>query len=49
MSSGWLAHSVFHGVFPNNGSAKNADIDYVKDDRFYVRAVTKGLEILGWE
>ena len=49
MSAEWLGHNICYTLHIKRQSTKNVDIDYDGDERFYVRAGAKALEILGWD
>ena len=49
MSAEWLGHNICYTLHIKRQSTKDVDIDYDGDERFYVRAVVKALEILGWD
>ena len=50
MSAEWLGHNVTYWVVPfTRDSTKSVDLEYTKDPRPVVNAVTKIMEILGWE
>ena len=49
MSAEWLGHNICYTLHIKRQSTKDVDIDYDGDERFYVRAGAKALEILGWD
>ena len=53
MSSEWLLHNLVYNIPFISQEIKNsttdADLEYDKDERWYVRCSSKILEILGWE
>lgn len=49
LSSEWLLHNVGYTLKINTESSKDVNLDYVKDSRWSVNALSKTLEILGWD
>ncbi len=49
ISSEWLLHNLATPVSPLYESAHSAGLDYTRDSRWYIVALTKTLEVLGWE
>ena len=49
MSSEWLGHNVCYRLHIKRDLTEDVNIDYIKDSRWYVRAGTKVLEVLGWD
>ena len=50
ISSEWLLHNLCFGMSIMEGSTKDADLDFIRDDRMITVCIpTKILEILGWE
>ena len=49
MSAEWLGHNICYTLHIKRQSTQDVDIDYDGDERFYVRAGAKALEILGWD
>ena len=53
LSAEWSAHNVAYqitGLFPGwKESARTVDLNYVRDDRWYVQLATKAFYVLGWE
>ena len=49
MSSEWLGHNVCYRLHIKIDLTEDVNIDYIKDSRWYVRAGTKVLEVLGWD
>ena len=46
LSAEWRFHNVAYGLHIHRASAKDADLDYVQDERRLIRSVTKLFEIL---
>ena len=49
LSSEWVFHNVMYAFKIREDSAEDTFLDYNRDPRFLVRAVTDILELFGWE
>ena len=49
MSAEWFFHNIMYDAHIRRESANPADIDYVRDNRWYIRCATKCFEALGWD